>query len=313
MRHRAFASALLFLGTVLPATAAEPLARERPQVLEALENGMRRLERKEYRAAVSDFKRAGKLAGGPCGPCLLGLARAYNGKGDPTKAAEAARSAIPLIDRPDALAQAYNELGAALAGDDGTKNLAEAEKAFRKALELGLPSPGTVRANLAGVLLRSGRHAEALDLARESLSAGPPSTNARIVVCEAKRVLGTPYTEPALPPPSERCVPHEGLRLTSGATAPAGSTTPPRKIFGQIPKPAPMPFGSASTEAMLDAVIDEDGCVRDLRICKGGEEGFARAVREVISRWVFEPATVDGKPISVYYTITTTRTAVGSN
>ncbi|HEX5720762.1 MAG TPA: TonB family protein [Thermoanaerobaculia bacterium] len=295
------------------AQAGSPVADpsvDNPKVLEALKQGMQRLEREEYRAAASEFKRAAKLADGPCGPCLLGLARAYNGKGDGKKAAEAARSAIPLIDRPDALAQAYNELGAALAEE---KSLAQAEEAFRKSLELGPPSPGTVRANLAGVLLRSGRHAEALDLARESLSAGPPSTNARIVVCEAKRELGTPYTEPALPPPTERCVPDQRLRLTSGATAPAVGTTPPRKIFGQMPKPAPMPSGSVSTESMLDAVIDEDGCVRDIRICKGGEEGFDRAVREAISRWVFEPATVDGKPISVYYTITTTRTAVGSN
>ena len=167
---------------------------------------------------------------------------------------------------------------------------------------------------LAGVLLRSGRHAEALDLAREALSAGTPSANARIVVCEAKRALGTPYAEPALPPPSERCVPDQRLRLTSGAVAPAAGTTPPRKIFGEIPKPRPMPPGSVKAESMLDAVIDEEGCVRDIKICRGGEdEGFDRAVRETIGRWVFEPATFDGKPISVYYTITTTRTAVGSN
>lgn len=127
---------------------------------------------------------------------------------------------IPLIDRPDALAQAHNELGVALS--DGTKNQVEAEAAFRKALELGPPSPGTVRANLAAVLLRSGRHAEALELAREALSFGP----------------------------------------------------------------------------------------RYIQVCKGADEGFDHAVREALSHWAFKPATVDGKPVSVYYTITTTRTAL---
>src|SRR5688572_10712408 len=209
----------LFLhGSLLPAMAAEPASQERPQVLEALQRGMLRLERKEYRAAVSEFKRAGKLAGGPCGPCLLGLARAYNGAGDRKKAAEAARNAIPLIDRPDALAQAYNELGVALTGG-GTKSLAEAEDAFRKALELGPPFPGTVRANLAGALLGSGRHGEALELAREALSTGPPNANARIVLCHAKRVADTPVRK--LPPsPFDRCAPPEGLRLTSGDLVP---------------------------------------------------------------------------------------------
>jgi TonB family protein len=296
----------LFLhGALLVARAAEPVSQERPQVLEALKRGMGRLERKEYRAAVSEFKRAGKLAGGPCGPCLLGLARAHNGAGDRKKAAEAARSAIPLINRPDALAQAYNELGVALAGN-GTKSLAEAEDAFRKALELGPPSPGTVRANLAGALLGSGRHAEALELAREALSTGPPNANARIVLCHAKRVAEAPFLELA-PPPVDLCSPHEGLRLTNGDLVPDEKTmSRPKKIFGEVPEVPPAVRRSAAYGmSMLSAVIDEEGCVRKLVVCEGGTEGFVEAAQEALSRWVFEPATVEGVPVSVYYTLTT--------
>lgn len=295
---------------MLPAAAAEPSA-DSPEMLEALRWGMERLERKEYRAAVTEFKRAGKLAGGPCGPCLVGLARAYTGTGDWKKAAEAARNAIPLADRPDALAQVYNQLGVALVGG---KNLVEAEAAFRKALDLGGPEAGTVRANLAEVLLRSGRHAEALDLARQALGIGPEGTNsvsARVVLCQAKKAVDPSFVAPASPPEG-RCVPPEdlkkrGIRLASGASVPEGKeVSRPEKIFGKPPGVPPGLRGKRHGVSVVSAVVDEEGCVRDLQVCEGDFEAFNQATLEAISRWVFEPATLEGKPVAVYYTLTTT-------
>lgn len=300
----------LFLCPVLT-LAAEPFI-DSPKVLEALKWGMQRLERKEYRGAVSEFKRAGKLAGGPCGPCQLGLARAYNGKGDWKQAGEAARAAIPLTDRPDALAQAYEQLGVALAGE-GT-SLAEAEAALRKALELGGTGAGTVVANLAGVLLRSDRHAEALDLARQALKSGPEGTDnvgARVVLCQAKRAVDPPFAAPA-PPPEDRCVPRPdstmgSLRLASGAAVPGGQeVTRPEKIFGKPPSVPPGLRGATRGMSVVSAIIDEEGCVRDIHVCEGGFEAFNQATSDAISRWVFKPATLEGAPVAVYYTMTTT-------
>jgi TonB family protein len=270
---RAFAPALLLFASALPDVVAEPPPSGHPKVVKALKSGIRRLEHKQYQAALSDFQRSARLAGGPCGPCLLGLARAYNGLGDRAKAAEAARNAIPLIDRADGLAQAYNELGVALAGD-------EAEAAFRNAL----------------------------DLARQVLAIEPQRIDAKVVLCQAKRVTAPPFVAPASPAidPCEKKKKDGQLLLVTGGLVGGDSVIRPKKVFGEVPKVPPAVRRSAAYGmSVLSAIIDEEGCVRNVMVCEGGTEGFDEAAQETISRWVFEPATVKGAPVSVYYTLTT--------
>ena len=163
---------------------------------ETLARARELLQQKKYREAAKEFTRAEKLLDGRCGACLVGLSRARVGLGDRKGAAEAARRAIPLLETPEDQAEAWNLLGIALI-EDKTRNLTEAEAAFRKALELG--GENLVKVNLAEILLRAERHAEALGLAREALQAnvwGPDSPGARIVLCQAKRVVTPPFLNP---------------------------------------------------------------------------------------------------------------------
>lgn len=266
---------------------------------EALARAWELLQHKQYREAAREFTRAEKLLDGRCGDCLLGLSRARVGLGERKGAAEAARRAIPLLATPEAQAQAWNQLGVALAGDEA-RNLPEAEAAFRKALELG--GENLVRVNLAEVLLRADRHAEALELAREALKPdpwGPDSKGARIVLCQAKRVVSPPFLSPDEPVEGAACRVDTELADEAGPAA-GGTVERPRKIFGRTPS---FPNGGKFGELFLEAVIDEEGCVRDIRVCRGLTVAMDRTTQETLSRWVFQPASLGGRPVAVYYTL----------
>src|SRR6187549_541245 len=78
-----------------PAAPAAPAAD--PAVAQILEKAFGLLGERLFEQAAKDFKQADELAGGSCGPCLLGLSRAYTGLHKPEKAADAAREAAGLL------------------------------------------------------------------------------------------------------------------------------------------------------------------------------------------------------------------------
>lgn len=55
---------------------------------------------------------------------------------------------------------------------------------------------------------------------------------------------------------------------------------------------------------LLESVIDEDGCVRQVKVVKGRDTSLATAAAKSVRRWVFEPATRDGRPVRVRYLLT---------
>jgi TonB family protein len=57
---------------------------------------------------------------------------------------------------------------------------------------------------------------------------------------------------------------------------------------------------------ILQVVIDEDGCVRDPRILQGTNWYQNSGALDAIRQWVFLPATLEGKPVSVNYVLTIT-------
>jgi TonB family protein len=89
------------------------------------------------------------------------------------------------------------------------------------------------------------------------------------------------------------------------------SATPPQHVDekAEITRPKilhlvkPRSTGSSGT-AVVEAVIDEDGCVRQTRVLQsGGKSMDDEAVRSV-EQWVFQPATQNGRPVSVFYVLT---------
>jgi len=52
------------------------------------------------------------------------------------------------------------------------------------------------------------------------------------------------------------------------------------------------------------SVIDAEGNVADARVLKGLPMGLDRAAVDAVQKWKFKPATLKGKPVKVYYTLT---------
>ena len=55
---------------------------------------------------------------------------------------------------------------------------------------------------------------------------------------------------------------------------------------------------------ILETVIDEQGNVTDAKVLKGLPMGLDRQAVEAVKTWKFKPATRDGRPVPVYYTVT---------
>ncbi len=84
-----------------------------------------------------------------------------------------------------------------------------------------------------------------------------------------------------------------------------GNVIQPVKIFSPAPQ-----YTEEARQAriqgtvILQAIIDCRGFVTDVNVIKGLPLGLTEAAISAISQWRFEPATLDGRPVSVYYNLT---------
>ncbi len=81
--------------------------------------------------------------------------------------------------------------------------------------------------------------------------------------------------------------------------------TKPEAIF----KPSPVYTETARRAGkegvvIVEAIIDLDGTVRDVQVLKGLGYGLDESAVSAVERWRFRPATLDGRAVPVYYTLT---------
>ena len=98
------------------------------------------------------------------------------------------------------------------------------------------------------------------------------------------------------------------------ATAGAGEPVPydketmsePQKIKHVNPVyPAEAKKEGVQGTVVLQALITEDGSVRETRVVEGEDARLVDAAREAVDQWLFEPArNKDGDPIAVFFTVT---------
>ena len=55
---------------------------------------------------------------------------------------------------------------------------------------------------------------------------------------------------------------------------------------------------------IVEAVIDQEGCVRRPRILKGLPMGIDSAALTAVRSWTFRPGMLSGRPVAVYYVVT---------
>jgi protein TonB len=96
---------------------------------------------------------------------------------------------------------------------------------------------------------------------------------------------------------------------------PAGPAIGPMQISGNVLAPvrihAPDPHYPEEARharvqgvVILQTIIDTVGNVTDVKVLKGLPSGLTEAAVEAVSSWRFKPATLEGRPVAVYYLVT---------
>lgn len=109
------------------------------------------------------------------------------------------------------------------------------------------------------------------------------SKRERIELCKKKR--NVPLEPSAIPP----------LHVEDSE----GKVTRPTMLQSVKPR-----FTGSAGTVVVEAVIDEDGCVRQTRVVQSASKSLDEAAVRSIEQWVFLPATMDGHPVRVFYNLT---------
>jgi protein TonB len=100
---------------------------------------------------------------------------------------------------------------------------------------------------------------------------------------------------PEGPPPSEP----EGPIHVGGDVAAPTKLSAPQPQYTEIARKARI-----QGVVIVQAIINKQGNVTDVKVLKGLPMGLDQSAVEAIRKWKFEPATLNGKPVDVYYNLT---------
>jgi TonB family protein len=84
-----------------------------------------------------------------------------------------------------------------------------------------------------------------------------------------------------------------------------GDVTRPEKISGPNPQYTEIARKArVQGVVIVEAIIDKAGNVTNVRVLKPLPMGLDIAAVEAVEKWKFKPATLNGKPVDVYYNLT---------
>jgi TonB family protein len=306
--------ALCWTAPALGQGKENPAQTPQQALAETLDRAYKLINEGQFQLAKAELEKATALAGKPCGECLLGLSHVYaseGGKWDQVVAT--VQQALPLLGSPGLQARAYDQLGVAYVKLNAADGLSKAEEAFRRGAELGGPWGAIARYNLAEVEFRQQKWTEAADAARRYLQeAGAEGTSlkeARVLLCGAR--AHQPEEAPS-PAEEQAAAPSQGKGEES---LPPILAAAPMLVEGDVHRPEIIRqvkpeyteqarrAGTRGT-VIVEAIIDKDGCVRNIRSLQGLPDGLTEAAMAAVRQWVFFPAMLEGKPVKVYYVLT---------
>jgi periplasmic protein TonB len=142
--------------------------------------------------------------------------------------------------------------------------------------------------------------------APESIAPEPPGDLPEAVANGPNVIIGAPgdavgdVIGPA--PPPRRIAP----AVPSAPLRPGGNVRPPQKVHHVAPTYPPIAQAArVSGTVILDALIAEDGSVRDVKVMRSVTLLDAAAI-EAVRQWRFTPTLLNGVPVQVIMTVTVT-------
>lgn len=84
-----------------------------------------------------------------------------------------------------------------------------------------------------------------------------------------------------------------------------GDVKPPERIFDPQPQYTEIARKArVQGVVIVQAIIDKQGNVTNVKVLKGLSMGLDDEAVKAIKKWQFKPATLNGKPVDVYYNLT---------
>jgi TonB family protein len=178
------------------------------------------------------------------------------------------------------------------------EKLQKAAALLEESVALGGPTVHASTLNLAHVRAGLDEPEAALSLLRRVIEALPPThvqaKEARVLLCQVRQK----HPDPAAPKAAGERPPFK-VGLDEGVEKPV-------RIAGLHPKYSKdMRMSGRQGDVVVDAIIDRDGCVTDMQTVSAASGDFERAMKSALKTWVFLPATLEGKPVAVYYHLET--------
>lgn len=221
------------------------------------------------------------------------LARSQIAAGQFSEAAATARGALENAADADQRAEAHHQLARAHYWGWHRMELRQgaalqiAEESLQRTSELARASRSPARGLHAAVLYDLGRKPEAAALLRGYESAdGDDYDLGQQIACFLD---------------AERDSAPANLKREDAAGRAVGKPKPRR-----TPKPRyPQPAREANEQGLvvIQTVLDPQGNVQCLRPLKGLPYGLTEAALGTVSKWKYQPATLDGRPVTAYYTL----------
>ena len=107
----------------------------------------------------------------------------------------------------------------------------------------------------------------------------------------------------------------DGLQFVIPDRPPEPEPTGPITIHGGVERPQRVHYVAPQYTEMarkirlegpviLQTIIDARGNVQEVKVLKGMNFGLTESAVAAVQQWRFEPATLNGKPVAVYYNLT---------
>lgn len=254
---------------------------------------------KDYRNACKAYQRANELAQGKSVPSLLGLSTCFTDLKEGAKAVEMARQARAVAATPEEKSQTTGALGYALLQQPDEASWTEAVSLFKEQMASSGGDDG--RKELISALLSLHRDQEVAEILQSLRKQGMAEDEIRRHALAGVRYMG-PEEDARKIDFNERLLrldPEVPLGVGGGVTRPESlhSAKP------EIPDEARQHPGFKGI-VILETIIDKQGNVRDLRVLKDQPYGLTEAAVKAVKTWTFQPATFEGKPVTVSYVLT---------
>ena len=117
--------------------------------------------------------------------------------------------------------------------------------------------------------------------------------------------IGSPAPAPVAEAPEAPIDDDEDGNVAAAPIYVDGNVKAPKKVHAPAPR-----YTQDARESrvqgvvIVQAIIDREGLVEDVKVLKGLPLGLDKAAVDAIRQWQFEPATLDGNPVAVYYNLT---------